>query len=150
MQADFPAAPAPNETKAFNLVNKVIYGGFLFSLVAYWLALKFINVPHAQELAPAEFPLKEFLPFIAGAVALVALYFRFSRLGPLHSEVGGDFRRRMNQLRFLYLICWVLAESVALFGFTIPFFTANLADAAPYFIASVALFLVCYPKSPEA
>ena len=139
----------PNEVTAFHLVNKVIYGAFLFSLVAYWLAHMFVNVPRAQATGPVAFPLQEFLPFIAGADALIALYFRFARLGPLLSEVGGDIRRRMNQMRFFYLICWVLSESVALLGFAIPFFTARLEDAAPYFVGSIALFLLCYPKSPD-
>jgi hypothetical protein len=89
------------------------------------------------------------LPLVAGFDALLALYFRYARLGSVLAEVSGDFRRRMTHARMFYIICWVLSESVALFGFAIPFFTANLNDAAPYFVASVALFALCYPKSLE-
>lgn len=139
-------APTADEIKAFNLINKIIYGALLFSVAAYWLVLQLVIVPQAEPAATDFDTLRKFLPWVAGVDALLALYFRFARLGPLLSEVGGDSRRRMNHLRFFYILCWVLSESVALFGFSIPFFTANLEDAATYFIASIALFLLCYPS----
>ncbi len=143
-------APAPDELRAFHLVNKVIYGALLSSVAAYGLVLKFVIVPQAEPAEAGIDTLLKLLPLVAGGDALIALYFRFARLGPLLAEVGGDVRRRMNQIRFLYILCWVLSESVALFGFAIPFFTARLEDAAPYFVGSIALFLLCYPKSIES
>lgn len=138
--------PAPVELAAFNRVVKVLYFTLLATVGVYWTVLELL----AANIEPRDLGLVKtaLLVAAAGTVGGV-LSLRFGRLRPLLAEAGSELTARLAQARTYYILCFALSESVALYGFVLRFLGASRAEAAPFFVAAVGLFLLCYPQTPR-
>jgi len=137
---------ALDDFAAFNRFVKTLWFALLVSVCLYWPMLGFLQVSR-EEPPPAA--VLQALTLLAAANATAVLLLRFNRISAILSRVPLD-PSALPQLRTLYLLCFVLAESVALFGLVLCFFGAPREQATWFFIGSVALFLLCYPRTPEA
>ena len=124
---------------------KLLHGMLLTSVALYGVALWFL----ADEIEAREptLPLWPFL-LMAGILAALVLYLHQTRIQPLLRDATREPSQRIVQLRFNYIVCYVLAETVALFGFVTRFLGGSWGEAAPFFVVSVLLFGVCYPRRP--
>jgi len=124
---------------------KTLYGLLLATIPMYW----FVQEQMAAETEPDEIgPLKIVLMATAGGVAAAVLYLRFSRLGPLLRTPMTDPVKETAPVRFYYILCYTLSESVALYGFMLRVLGSSREDAIPFYVAAVGLFVVCYPRLP--
>ncbi len=136
----------PGDFAAFNRFVKTLWVALLVSVCLYWPMLGYLQTNRNEPPPPA---VLQALTLLATANATAVLLLRFNRITAILSRVPFDLTA-LPQLRTLYILCFVLAESVALFGFVLYFLGAPREQAAWFFIGSVALFLLCYPRTPEA
>lgn len=140
-----PQSPHTDLT-AFNRVVKTVYFTLFASVGLYWIALELVTSgAESRELGV----MKPAFWLNAGGLAALTLYFRFSRVGPLLADTTRDLSERLPRLRADYIICFGLSEAVALLGFVLRFLGGSRDDAASFFLASVVLFLLCYPRVPQ-
>lgn len=143
--ADSPQ-PSAGELQAFDRFLKILYFTLLASMGLYWVVLEMLTGQREPgDLGPTKLGVQGF----AGVVALTVLYLRFVRLAPLLADTTGELGARLGRLRFYYILCYTLSESVALYGFVLRFLGASREEAIPFFGVAVALFLLCYPRLPE-
>lgn len=137
---------AQNEVEAFIRVAKILYFTLFATVGMYWMVLEIV----ARRIEPRELGvLKPALLGLAGATAVVVFYLRFSRIPPLLENPAGEPGRQIRQLRGYTIVCYVLSEAVALYGFVLRMLGGSRGDAIPFFAAAVGLFLLCYPRAPE-
>lgn len=143
-----PDNSSPRQRQAFALVLKIIYVALFGSVGLYWAVLEMM-APE-RELPPEFGPVKLALYVFAGGAAAGVLYLRFSRIGPLLLAPAVDATQQLTQLRVFYIICFVLSESVGLFGFVLRILGAERTDVIPFFLGSFILFVLCYPRAPRS
>jgi hypothetical protein len=110
----------------------------------YWMAMQMI--PANPQDVPA---IRNVLMGVAGVEGAVALYLRIARIGALLSKAAPASASDVARLRSLYIVCFALAEAVALCGFVLHFVGATPAEIVPFFLAAVVLLLLCYPRLPQ-
>lgn len=144
---DRPPSESPPENVGAHLAFlKLLFFALLAGVGLYWLVLVLLIAGRE----PTELGAVRTAMQLAGVgAASLVLYLRFGRLPPLLEEVSGDLPDRLAQLRVLYILCYTLAEAVALFGFVLGFLGGDRLESAPFFAASIALFLLCYPRAPR-
>ena len=131
----------------FNRFTKILYFTLLASVGLYWAVLELV----AGSREPVEVEgVKPMLLLLGGGLAVAVLYIRFSRFPPLLFDPNVELAQRLARLRFYYILCYILSEAVALYGFCLRLLGGTRAEAAPFFLAAVALFLLCYPRPPES
>jgi len=141
-----PESPL-NDPAVFGRFLKLLYFILFATVGLYWMVLEML----AAQIEPAELGMmKTGLAAVAAILGGVVLYLRFSRIGALLTETIGDWSQRLARLRFFYIICFTLSEAVALYGFVVRFLGGERGDAIPFFLGAVVLFLLCYPRVPEA
>ena len=142
----YPPGSAPTDLAAFNRFLKILYFTLFGTVGMYWLVLEML----AAQIEPRElgFTRSGFGAAAAATGGLVA-YLRFARIGAFLAEVSGDFGQRLARLRFHYILCYTLSETVALYGFVLRFLGGSREDSIPFFLAAVVLFLLCYPRPPQ-
>ena len=143
----YPPGSAPTDLAAFNRFLKILYFTLFGTVGMYWLVLEML----AAQIEPRElgFTRSGFGAAAAATGGLVA-YLRFARIGALLAEVSGDFGQRLARLRFHYILCYTLSETVALYGFVLRFLGGSREEAIAFFLPAVGLFLLCYPRLPAA
>ena len=65
-------------------------------------------------------------------------------------ESPGDFSSRLVRLRYYYILCYVLIESVVLLGLVMGMFSGSLVEGLPYFAAGLLMFALCFPRVPKS
>lgn len=128
-------------------VIQVIYFAFLGTLGIYWMVLEIIQ----PETGTADLTLiRPLFLALAGALAAVVVYLRHFRIPALLAGPSAAGTETIAKLRVYYILCIVLSEAVALYGFVLRFLGATRQDAGLFFLLAVVLFAVCYPRWPEA
>lgn len=137
--------PSPTDLASFYRFVKILWFVLLGSVGMYWLVAGVIPVD--PELTPPPL-VAQILTFLAVGMGLGVAFLRFNRIPLLQSRLLAD-PAALNQLRLLYIICFAMAESVAVYGLALKLLGAPRDDASWFFLGSAALFAACYPKSPE-
>lgn len=98
-------------------------------------------------------PLMQYGLFVvAGSVTIVAVVFRQMTAGSAEEVLRRtpDDAVALARWRVGQLVSYVLAESVALFGFALRFLGAPFGRVLPYYAAASVLFLVFRPTDPRS
>jgi len=141
----YPTSPPP-DLVVFKRLTQVIYFVLFGTVGLYWVVLEML----AASVEPRDLgTIKHVLFAVAAGSAGFVLYLRFARIPPLLDQLTGDFSRRFARLRYCYLLCHVLSEAVALYGFVVRMLGGAREEAVPFFVGAVALFLLCYPRLPQ-
>jgi hypothetical protein len=137
------------DVAAFNRFVKLLWFVLLVSVGLYWFILSLLELPPERSLDPL---VQQILAAVAAATAVAALFLRFNLIARGVSEAapGTDLSRWLARLRTLYIVCFVLAESIAVFGLVLYLLGAPRVDASWFFLGSAALFAACHPKSLES
>ena len=138
MQAD--------EFATFKRFVKMLWFALFASVCLYWPMLRFLQIDREEGPAPT---VLHALTFIALGTAGAVLFLRFNRIPAVWSRQPLD-PAALNQLRTFYILCFVLAEAVALFGMVFFFLGGSRDQALWFFSGSVVLFLLCYPRTPDS
>jgi len=141
--------PAPPDLPAFNRFVKLLWFVLLVSVGMYWLILALLELPPERSLDPL---VQQVLTAVAAAAGVAVLFLRFNLIPRLLARVtsGTDATTSLAALRTIFIVCFALAESIALFGLVVYFLGATREQAAWFFLGAFALLALCYPKSLEA
>lgn len=125
---------------------KTVFFALVLSVLLYGVALKFVQIP-ASSQPPGS--MKTGLMVVAGATALIVLYLRFKKIvGLVSVDDATPLTERLGRIRAVFILCFVLSESVALYGFALGFLGAGIRDVLPFFVGALVLFALCYPRIP--
>ena len=138
--------PARRDLKTYRLVLLVVYFTLLATVAMYWFVQELV----AADREPAELGL---LPtvflVVGGSTVMGVLVLRFSLIPPLLSAATTELAPRLARLRAYYIVCFALAEAVALYGFVLRVLGSSHEDTIPFYLAAVVLFALCFPRTPE-
>ncbi len=140
-----PSGIPPDELATFKRFVKTLWFALFVSVCLYWPMLKFLPMNPATAPPPV---VLQALTLVAIGSAGAVLFLRFNRIPAIWSRQPLE-SAALNQLRTLYILCYVLAESVALYGMVLYFLGGPREQALWFFTGSVVLFLLCYPRAPE-
>jgi hypothetical protein len=137
------------EIRQLKLLLWILFAAMIFSVGLYWFVLEMLaaQLPHRSPDS-----VKLALTFIAAVLAGAALYLRWASIAELFSPTGVIVPEpdvRLNQIWRNFILCYVLAESVALCGFVLRVLGESRRGVAPYFLGTVILLLVCNPRVPS-
>ncbi len=138
-------SPLPADLASFYRFVKLVWFVLLVSVGMYWFVAGVIPVD--PELSPPPL-VAQLLTFLAVGMGLGVAFLRFNRVPLVQSRLLTD-PAALNQLRLLYIFCFAMAESVAVYGLALKLLGSPREEAAWFFLGSAALFAACYPKSPE-
>ena len=116
----------------------------LFATVGmYWVVLEQLQLPACGEMPEA---LHTGFALLALATAGGVGFLRWQRIPAvaLDSRLAPEVQRA--RLRVFYLVCFLLSESVALYGFALRLLGESREGVVPFFLGAGALFLLCYPR----
>ncbi len=137
----------PGDLGALARFLKVLWFSMAVSIALYWVIIEFALppvTPHPLGL------IKTVFQGLALAFGAAVLFLRFMLIGKLTSrEVPEEAASQAAKLRMYYLLCYIFAEVVALYGFVLHFLGAARSEVALFFIAALALDVFCYPTSPS-
>ena len=123
---------------------KTVFFVLVLSVLLYGVALKLVQIP-ATSRPPGN--MNTGLMIVAGTTALIVLYLRFKKIGALLSpDVATPSPERLGRTQALFILCFVLSQSVALYGFVLGFMGAETRDVLPFFVGALVLFALCYPR----
>lgn len=126
---------------------RLIYVALFASVGAYWLVGEVI-ARQAEGLAPTI--IVRVLQGAAGVTVLLVLILRFQRIASLSgTALRSNPAAVLARLRLLYILCFALAEAVALYGLVLRLLGVPSGEATLFFLASAVLFLLCYPRLPR-
>ncbi len=134
------------DLRAFKIFVRVLYFTLFAAVGLYWFVLEFLK--RESELGEPGI-LEPVFGAVGAVTALAVLFLRFSRIPSLLAGSSVETRQRLTQLRASYILCFVLAESVALYGFLLGLLGASTGDTLVFFLGAAVLFLLCYPRVPE-
>jgi len=139
---------ASADSQALFRLLRVTYAAMFASVGAYWLVGEML-VGQIETSAPAS--VVRVLQAAAAVTVLLVLVLRFQRIAALSATAPPPATAALlARLRVLYLVCFALAEAVALYGLVLRFLGASRADVTLFFLAAAVLFLLCYPRPPTA
>ena len=147
-----PPQSSPREATALQQL-RVMYFILLGAVAAYWFAVVeifdkgLLQTPIRVENVGM---IKLILALVAVADGGLLLFFRYWRITSLVGGPASDPERFLARLRADYIVCFMVSESVALYGFLLRLIGGDSGDAIPFFLGSVVLFLLCYPRVPPA
>ncbi len=140
-----PSSMPPDELATFKRFVKTLWFALFASVCLYWPMLGFLQISREEPPAPT---VLQALTLTAIGSAGAVLFLRFNRIPAIWSRLPLE-SPALAQLRTLYILCYVLAESVALYGMVLYFLGGPRDQALWFFAGSVVLFLLCYPRAPE-
>lgn len=139
------APPAAGVAAAGRLL-KILYFVLFGTVGLYWVVLEFV----AAGLEPREPGLvKNILQGMGAAVGAGVVYLRFFLIPAALDAAAMEPAQRLARLRLYYILCFVLTEAVAIYGFLLRLLGGAPQDAALFFLAAAGLFLLCYPRLPD-
>ena len=149
MQHGLP--PSSSDPRDVYRVLQLLYFVLLIAIALYWLiaegafGVEFPRIGGINSLGTA----KLILAVIALADVILVLYYRYSRIASLLHQPATDYAQVVRRLRAYYMICFIVAQSVALYGFALRALGGTREDSIPFFVGAVALFILCFPRLPE-
>jgi len=138
--------PSPTDAAAVGRLLKIIYFVLFASVGVYWVVLETL-APNPEPREPGL--VKNILQGMGAALGAAVVYLRFSRIPSAIDPIALDPAPGLARLRMYYIVCFVLTEVVALYGFVLRFLGGTREDTAIFFLAAGGLFLLCYPRLPE-
>jgi hypothetical protein len=119
----------------------------MVSMFLYVYVLRIIPTPAPRKLNPM---------FLLGmsicglTILAVAIVFRRVKIQPVFEalRINPDDARSLQNWRSASIVSAVLAESVALLGFSIYMTGGTIAQSAGFFIAGIAAMLLWWPRRP--
>ena len=144
-----------NNPKMFKHWLWLVYGSLVFSISLYWPVLNIaLDLEPITGIDPDT--LTDLFGGIAAATVPIILFVRFRKIGRLlnydsiaTAPTDAERMRRASDLRFWYLLCYVLCESVAVYGVGFALITGIAERANPFILVSLALFALCFPRLPK-
>jgi len=134
------------ELRPFKMFARILYFTLFATVGLYWFVLGFLK----RDSELSEPGILEPVFWALGAVtALAVVFLRFSRIPSLLARTPVELGQRLVQLRASYILCFVLAETVALYGFLLGLLGVSSRATLVFFLGAAALFLLCYPRVPE-
>jgi len=135
-----------SELDAYKRVIVILYAALFATVPMYGIVAEVI----AANREPADPGVIMLVLLALGATTTaVVLFIRFSLIPPLLHTPTLELTQRLARLRALYIVCFALAEVVALYGLVLRVLGAGLDNAILFFAVSIGLFLLCYPKTPD-
>jgi hypothetical protein len=129
-------------------VLRIIHGAMFASVLVFAAVVYYLDPPVSQTNALL------FNIFLAVGAALFAfaLLLRKKYLKQAEQEYGPAAPRpEQLQLRQAgYIVAFALAEAIALNGFVLRVLGYSWAQSAPFFIASILLFVLLLPRAAES
>lgn len=139
--------PASDARGDYLRVLRVLYAALFASILLYGFVQELVMADREPKDLGV---LKLALLVAAGSTAAVVFFLRFSRIPALLSAPTLELGPRLAQLRIYYIVCFVLAETIALFGFVLRILGGSRVDSLPFYFIAVVFFLLSYPRAPEA
>jgi hypothetical protein len=126
---------------------RLVWAVMLFSLCLYAFALVVI---HPSSAVPPDRTFQFALLMLGIVTGSVVLYLRFVRLPVLFSADGPtDENKLVVQFRLNYILCFVVSETTALFGFALAVMHGDLKIYLPLYLGGVLLMALCFPQFPS-
>jgi len=123
---------------------KIVFFVLVFWVLLYGVVLKRVQIPAASH-PPGS--MITGLMIVAVTTALIVLYLRFKKIGALlPPDVATPLPERLGRTQALFILCFVLSQSVALYGFVLGVLGAENRDVLPFFVGALVLFALCYPR----
>ncbi len=135
----------PEEFATFKRFVKTLWFALFISVCLYWPMLGYLQIERDEPPPPA---VVQALTFLVLGTTGAVLFLRFNLISAVWSRQPLE-SAALNKLRALYILCFVLAEAVALFGMVLVFLGGSRDQALWFFSGSVVLFLLCFPRTPE-
>lgn len=137
--------PPSANVQAHSRFMKLLFFVMVFSVGLNWAGLPFTG----QIPTPLSEVVKNGMRGCALAVALVVLFVRFSKIaGVLVLDVPIPVADCLPKLRTYYIECYILSESIALFGSALCFLGASIEEVVPFFVGCLILYALCYSRLP--
>jgi hypothetical protein len=125
---------------------RIIYGVLLSAAIFYVLTAEELFHHEAHDIHVM------WLAFLVNTLLLVAItvFFRFKRLQPAAEtlQAKSEDQSALARRRIGNLLSCLLAESVVLFGFALPFTGGTTMRSLPFYIVGIGLMLVWWPRRP--
>ncbi len=139
--------PLDWEPKKLLRLLRTVWALMLASLVMYAFVAKKL-VPTAAT-APPNHEFQFGISFTGMAFAIVVLFLRFSRISDLLSQLGStEFKLLARKIYATYIISFVFAEAVSLFGFVLFVMRGDPEYYLALYLGGVLLMLLCFPRLP--
>ncbi len=149
--------PFPAELENFNRVTKLLFFVLLSALPMYFFVQEVVATRHEVSSAVAgegEGFRRELLEMLLWVISLgtaaVVLALRFLLMPWLQGSPRLDIPARLNRLRALYILCFALSESVAIYGLVLRLLGGTRDATLVFYATAVFLFILCYPRTPES
>jgi F0F1-type ATP synthase membrane subunit c/vacuolar-type H+-ATPase subunit K len=120
---------------------QLVWAALLVALAGYLAALAALVRTPATATTPDVAALRMML--YALAVPCVGAIFFFRR------QLLDAARPRHRPVLTTYVLCWALAESVALYGLVLGILARSFGDAGPFFVLAGALLLWLRPRPDQ-
>jgi hypothetical protein len=124
---------------------RLIWIAMLVAVGAYVLVLAALIGSDAAPAPIADVPtLRRLLMLVT--IPLVAVVFWLRRRLPLADYGAKRPTPTVQTVSAMYVVCWALSESIALFGLVLGLLSHNLGEAYPFFVVAIALLLWQRPR----
>ncbi len=135
------------ESTLANRVLKVVYFALFSTVGLYWVVVEML-APGLEPRDPGV--VKTVFQGVAAATGGAVLFLRFSLIASLLDASAAEGVQRLAKLRVYYILCFALSEAVAIYGFGLRLLGGAREEAALFFVSAAGLFLLCYPRLPDA
>ncbi len=138
--------PPPVNVQAHSRFMKLLFFVMVSSVGLYAVVLKFVG----QSPTPLPDGVRTGTKVCALASALLVLFVRFVKIAAvLVPDMPIPAAERLAKLRTYFIVCYVFSESVALYGFVLRFLGSNIQEVVPFFVGSLFIYALCYPRLPS-
>jgi hypothetical protein len=134
----------PSGGRSVKSFLQIMYFMLLGSVGVYWLVMGMVPARRQTDLLA-----NSVLKGLAALAAIIFFYVRFVLIERLLAGAAADDGVRVARLRQSWILCYTLADAVALCGFAAYFLGGGRGRSALFSLAAVGLFLMCYPRLPK-
>ena len=119
-------------------------------LISQFLYMATATRIHAVTIFPLEQRLQMIIAMMGVATAAIVLGLRYVRIAGLISPPDPiDAQTRAKRALTTYIACYVLCESISLYGFVVAFLRGAPKFYVPLYLGGVLLMILCYPRLPS-
>ena len=141
-----PTQPRTVDPRQIFRTLRIVWAAMLFSIGMYVVVLTLI---HDSSIIPPSRTFQFGITLMGIVTGAEVFYLRFVRIARLYSRIEPiDDKRLALQANFNYILCYVLSEATALFGFVLAFLHGDPKLYVPLFLGGVLLMLLCFPRLP--